>query len=262
VASPDAVCEARSAYDATAPFYDEFTANHDYEKWLGSLLPAAERLGLRGARLLDLGCGTGKSFLPLLERGWEVTACDISPGMLERAKAKVGEGVRLELADIRALPRFGEFDLILCLDDCVNYLLSREQLKSCLIGARRNLAPGGLLIFDTNTLLSFRTFFASSVTVKGRSGRIVWQGGASPSMSPGSTIEATLELIGDRGARSEAAPPALHRQHHFPPREVCEALVEADLDCRAVFGHGLDAQLEQPLDEARHTKAIFIARAN
>ncbi|HWB68413.1 MAG TPA: class I SAM-dependent methyltransferase, partial [Solirubrobacterales bacterium] len=75
---------AKLAYEAIAPVYDEFTAHHDYELGLGGLLPELERRGLRGKRLLDVGCGTGKSFLPMLERGWEVSGCDISAGMIER----------------------------------------------------------------------------------------------------------------------------------------------------------------------------------
>ena len=40
---------AELAYEAIAPVYDDFTAHHDYELWLGNLLPELERHGLRGA---------------------------------------------------------------------------------------------------------------------------------------------------------------------------------------------------------------------
>ena len=135
---------AEQAYEAIAPVYDEFTAHHDYEMWLGNLLPKLRNHGLRGRRLLDVGCGTGKSFLPMLERGWEVTACDISPSMLERARAKTGGAAKLSVADMRKLPVFGEFDLVWALDDAVNYLLSGMELGEALSGMRANLAPGGL----------------------------------------------------------------------------------------------------------------------
>src|SRR5882762_1378125 len=90
---------AEQAYEAIAPVYDDFTAHHDYELWLGNLLPNLEEQGLQGRRLLDVGCGTGKSFIPMLERGWEVTACDISPQMLDKARGKVGRAARLSVAD-------------------------------------------------------------------------------------------------------------------------------------------------------------------
>src|ERR1044071_7654995 len=84
---------AEIAYDSIAPVYDDFTAHHEYDVWLGNLLPQLERLGLQGNRLLDVACGTGKSFIPMLERGWEVTGSDISPAMVELARAKVGDEI-------------------------------------------------------------------------------------------------------------------------------------------------------------------------
>ena len=93
-----------------------------------------------------------ESFLPMLSRGWQVTACDLSPAMLALAEAKTREAAELMVADMRDLPTFGEFDLIWALDDAINYLLSLEELEEALRGMRRNLAGGGLLLFDVNDL--------------------------------------------------------------------------------------------------------------
>src|SRR4051812_33686781 len=98
---------ARLAYDQLAPFYDAFTAHHDYELWTSALLDLARRHGLRGNRLLDAACGTGKSFEPFVRRGWHVTACDVSPEMLARAARKTGADAELHVADLNALPAFG-----------------------------------------------------------------------------------------------------------------------------------------------------------
>ncbi len=54
---------ARAAYDRMAPYYDRFTAHHDYDAWTRTLERLARGHGLHGRRLLDVGCGTGKSFL-------------------------------------------------------------------------------------------------------------------------------------------------------------------------------------------------------
>jgi SAM-dependent methyltransferase len=250
---------AEQAYEAMAPVYDDFTAHHDYELWLGNLLPKLRRHGLRGRRLLDVGCGTGKSFLPMLERGWDVTACDISTAMLELAGAKAGNAARLAVADMRELPVFGEFDLVWALDDAVNYLLSPEEMGAALSGMRANLAPGGLLMFDLNTLQAYRSFFAEVQRVERGGRRLVWRGQASAETPPGSISEARFEVEpGTNGAAGVKA--HVHRQRHFPEAEVREQLEAAGLECLDVYGHGFDAVPKQPLEELVHSKAGYIAR--
>jgi SAM-dependent methyltransferase len=258
---------AEHAYEAIAPVYDDFTAHHDYELWFGNLLPKLRRHGLREGRLLDVGCGTGKSFLPMLERGWEVTGCDISASMLERARAKAGDGARLLVADMRELPPLGEFDLVWALDDAVNYLLGGEELGWALRGMGANLAPGGLLMFDVNTLHSYRTFFAETQMVERAGRRLVWRGQARADVPPSSICESRFEVEvvgGGEGVGSEAVgreiETHLHRQRHFPEAEVLELIEGAGLECLDVFGHGFDAMPKQPLDELVHTKAVYIAR--
>ncbi|HWM63661.1 MAG TPA: class I SAM-dependent methyltransferase [Solirubrobacterales bacterium] len=249
---------AEQAYEAIAPVYDDFTAHHDYELWLGNLLPELCRHGLSGNRLLDVGCGTGKSFLPMLERGWEVTACDISPSMLELARAKVGDAARLSVQDMRELPVFGKFDLVWALDDAVNYLLSTEELREALGGMRANLAPGGLLLFDVNTLQTYRSFFAETERVERGGRQLVWRGQASADTAPGSISEAHFEVGAAPGSRAEPET-HVHRQRHFPEAEVLETLDAVGLDCLDVFGHGFDAVLRQPVEELVHSKAVYIA---
>jgi len=251
--------DAEIAYEAIAPVYDDFTAHHDYELWLGNVLPALERHGLHGDRLLDVACGTGKSFIPMLNRGWRVTACDISPAMVERARQKVGDTVELFVADMRELPAVGEFDLVACLDDAINYLLSGEELERALRGMRSNLAADGLLVFDVNALVAYRTFFAEEVVVERDGRRLVWKGRGSPDSGPGAISEASFEVLPLEGEEPLVAP-EMHRQRHFPEAEVLEKLASAGLECLDVFGHGEDAVLRQPLRDAEHSKAVYVAR--
>lgn len=252
---------AQRTYEAMAPVYDDFTAHHEYDLWIPDLLKLLERRGLRGDRLLDVGCGTGKSFMEMLPRGWRVTACDISPAMLEQAREKAGGRVELAVADMLELPDFGEFDLVWALDDAVNYLLSREELERALVGMRANLAPEGLLLFDVNALPAYRTFFAETEVIERNGRRLVWRGLAEPDVAPGSICESRLEVGDEEGSGGGAATALVHRQRHFPEAEVRAALDGAGLECLDVYGHGLDGIPQQPLDETTHTKAIYVARA-
>lgn len=253
---------ALGTFQAMATVYDDFTAHHDYDGWLTDLLKILERHGLTGQRLLDVACGTGKSFLPMLPRGWQVTGCDISPAMLALAEEKVGDSVELSVADMRGLPRFGEFDLVWALDDAINYLLSLEELEEALQGMRDNLAETGLLLFDVNELLVYRTFYAETSVVERDGRRLVWRGLGSGEAAAGSLFESRLETQIDHGdgTCAEQGEASVHRQRHFPEVEVLAALDRSGLECLDVYGHGLDGIPRQPLDIARHTKAIYIAR--
>lgn len=245
--------DARTAYEAFAPVYDIFTAHYDDELWIGELVSALERNGLSGRRLLDVACGTGKSFLPMRERGWDVTACDISPAMLERTRAKVGEAVPLSVADMRGLPEIGEFDLVWALDDSINYLLSEDELLKALSRMGENLAPSGLLLFDVNTLSGYRSFFAETVVVERDGRRLVWRGQTPSDVEPGSICEAVLEE--DEGPMKTHE----HRQRHFADAEIRSVIERAGLTLVDAYGLFTDAVLRQPLDEGAHTKAVYIA---
>ena len=252
---------AEIAYEAIAPAYDDFTAHHNYDLWLGELMPKLEKHGIPGKRLLDVACGTGKSFIPLLEKGWEVTACDISPAMVALAREKVGDRVELSVADMRELPVFGEFDVVFCLDDAVNYLLSTEELEQALAGMRRNLGPRGLLMFDVNTLETYRTFFSEEVVVERGGKRMIWKGLASPDIGPSSIAEASFEVEPIDATGGPPIPPEVHRERHFPEAEVRAAMDAVGLEFLDVYGHHHDAIPKQPLDEVAHAKAVYIARS-
>ena len=251
---------ALGTYQAMAPVYDDFTAHHDYDGWLADLLKILEGHGLTGRRLLDVACGTGKSFLPMLPRGWQVTGCDLSPAMVARAREKVGASVELSVADMRELPRLGEFDLVWTLDDAINYLLSVDELEAALRGMRDNLAATGLLMFDVNEILVYRTFYAETSVVEQGGRRFVWRGMGPADVAPGSLAESRLEVQGEDGTPADAEETSVHRQRHFTEAEILVAFERVGLEFLDLYAHGLDGIPRQPLDTERHTKAIYIAR--
>jgi SAM-dependent methyltransferase len=245
---------AKEAYDAWAPVYDEFNQGYMFERWTGKLLEKAEEAGVGGNRLLDIACGTGLSSLPMLDRDWTVTGCDISPAMLDLAREKIGERANLLEADMRELPKLGEFDLVWAVNDPLNYLLDTEELMATFEGMRRNLAPSGIALFDINTLAMYRTFFSKEIVVEGEGRRLVWQGQLSPpDVSAGTFAEARFEAEGDSDLSS------VHRQRHFTEAEILAALEAAGLRCVAQFGEK-EGDLTAGIDEDLHTKAVYICR--
>ena len=196
--------DSSSAYAVLAPAYDLLTEGYAYGPWLAAIERLALRHGLAGRRLLDVGCGTGKSFLPLLDRGFEVTACDISPEMVAEARRKAGGRADVLVADMRRLPVLGEFDLITCIDDAINHLLDPEEVAAAFAGLRANLAPGGLLVFDVNTLAAYRE--VPDVVVEDDERLVRWRGGLAELVAPGrrprsSSTSSPTRATGCGGAR-------------------------------------------------------------
>jgi SAM-dependent methyltransferase len=239
------------AYEAFSGIYDEFTSANDYEMWFSMLLPMLEELGLRQGALLDVACGTGRAFPPMLARGWSITACDISPSMIERAREKHPDGIELHVCDMRELPVYGSFELVWALNDPVNYLLGDDDLTQALRAMAANLADGGLIVFDCNTRRLFHEFFEQKDEGPSEDSRWKWEGRG----GDGTFFQAQIS--------GEQVEPHLHRERYRPVEEVEAALREVGLVPLGAFGQletedGLD--LNPDWDEDRDHKILHVAR--
>lgn len=94
----------------------------------------------RGSSVLDIGCGPGPLSLPLARAGAEVTALDISSGMLKRLKEKAaGEGLSIRTvegswwtADIDELGFRDNFDLVIAsMTPAVKDLETFDRMTAC-----------------------------------------------------------------------------------------------------------------------------------
>lgn len=241
------------AYEAFAAVYNDFNHTNDYERWLGrALLPELQKHGLKeGGRALDVGCGSGRAFQPLLHRGWRVHGCDLSPAMLTLAAQEGGANVPLRVLDMRNLPRLGDFDLVLSLNDSMNYLLGDDDLVHALAGMRTNLAEDGLLIFDVNSASTYESGYSEVQEIEHRDSCWVWTGRGE--VAP-SVFEA--EIAGDR-----LVEPIRHLERFRSQGEVLEAMGEAGLVPLAALGMSEaegEIMLSAPVDEHRDYKLVFI----
>jgi phosphatidylethanolamine/phosphatidyl-N-methylethanolamine N-methyltransferase len=140
--------DTRRHYDRVAPFYDVFEAFVEIRArgWRRALW---ERAG--AGHILELGVGTGKN-LPHYPPGIDVTAVDISEGMLERARrraARLGTRVSLQVADAQALPYpEATFDTVVA---TFVFCTVPDPLRG-LREARRVLVPGGRILLLEHVL--------------------------------------------------------------------------------------------------------------
>ena len=98
--------------------------------------------------ILELACGTGRHALEFEKLGYNVTATDRSPDMLEVARKRV-LGKNLVLAEMEQLDLAKKnFDAAVCLFDSIGYLKTNEAIGHALTRIRNHLRDGAPFIFE------------------------------------------------------------------------------------------------------------------
>lgn len=101
---------SKDAYGGISGFYDTIfdSVNAGLRAVSLKIFPPTS-----GIKVLDIGCGTGSHLLLYQQAGCEVYGIDMSQGMLEVAKEKLGDSAELHLGDASASPfSDDQFDLI------------------------------------------------------------------------------------------------------------------------------------------------------
>ncbi|MDF2721850.1 MAG: type 11 methyltransferase [Paenibacillus sp.] len=105
----------------------------------------------QAATLLDCSCGIGTQAIGLAKHGFTVTATDISPAAVDRAKleaATFGVDIHFGVADFRSLDKdvSGVFDVVLSADNAVPHLLTDEDLLAAARNWYAKLNTNGILL--------------------------------------------------------------------------------------------------------------------
>jgi SAM-dependent methyltransferase len=104
---------------------------------------------LPGAALLDAGCGTGRYAIELARRGYTVHGIDLSPELVQIAKASLSKGqdpVSFAVGDILSY-RAEQYNAILC-RGVLNDLVDDHVREAAFDGFAGCLQPRGVLILD------------------------------------------------------------------------------------------------------------------
>ena len=142
-------------YTSFAKLYDSFSFDapaKDWAEYISSLL--VQNGVMRGAGLIDIGCGTGKITLELYKKGYNITAVDSSPEMLEVAAfrfAEAGAHIQTVNQDIRKMEIHRKADGVLCVNDVVNYLTEKNDVLKAFGRIYDMLGDGGVFLFDISS---------------------------------------------------------------------------------------------------------------
>ncbi len=182
------------AYSDFAEVYDELMDNVPYESWCENIAALIDRYGisrpvgesrpegegnaetenlLASERdlVLDLGCGTGTLTQLLHKKGYDMIGVDNSPEMLGIAmekSAESGGGILYLLQDMRELELYSTVGTVLSVCDSLNYLLEEKELLQVFRLVNNYLYPGGLFLFDFNTVYKYSQVIGDAVIAENR----------------------------------------------------------------------------------------------
>ncbi|ETX05094.1 MAG: hypothetical protein ETSY2_25015, partial [Candidatus Entotheonella gemina] len=145
------VVSSQDFYAALTPFYHLI-----YPNWEESVEHQAAMLdalirdywGHGVQSILDVACGIGTQCLGLAQRGYQLTASDLSSEEVMRARAEAAKrllSINFSVADMRDAFRHHaqQFDLVIACDNAVPHLLSDEEIGMALQQFYACARPGG-----------------------------------------------------------------------------------------------------------------------
>lgn len=174
------------SYTGFAQVYDTFMDNVPYQEWSVFLASHLKQYGVDGQvssekersllqqeqnTVLDLGCGTGTLTELLAKMGYDMIGVDNASEMLEIAMektAKSGSNILYLNQDMRELELYGTVGAVVSVCDSLNYLLEKEDLVRVFSKVNNYLYPGGIFLFDFNTVYKYETVIGDTTIAENR----------------------------------------------------------------------------------------------
>lgn len=139
-------------YTSFAKVYDEFMDQTPYEQWCKNVQGFFLECQIdKDAKVVELGCGTGKMTRLLAAYGYDMTAIDSSVEMLEIARNQQDDGILYVWQDMVELELPKPVDAVISICDCMNYILEQTDLQEVFRRVESYLKEEGVFLFDMNS---------------------------------------------------------------------------------------------------------------
>lgn len=138
----------KNQYDSLAPFYDSVIGKNNSSQ--NFLFKTSKKYLSKNSKILELGCGTAENLVQF-SKSYKIYGTDISGEMIKLAKKKIPLG-NFSIGDITDFHWEEKFDLIFCVYDTINHLPGFASWIKLFKKVKEHLNPGGIFIFDFNTL--------------------------------------------------------------------------------------------------------------
>lgn len=170
------------AYSDFARVYDIFMDETPYAEWCDLIVDllkkngtheniSDENLKQEKNTILDLGCGTGTLTQLLAKKGYDMIGIDNSQEMLQIAiekKEKSDLDILYLQQDMREFELYGTVGAVISVCDSLNYLLNEEDILTTFRLVNNYLYPGGLFIFDFNTVYKYEVVIGDATIAENR----------------------------------------------------------------------------------------------
>ena len=167
-----------ATYESFARVYDLFMDNIPYEEWSVYLHELLQRGGVEDGLVLELGCGTGTMTELLSGMGYDMIGVDAAPDMLEIAlekKEKSGADILYLQQDMREFELYGTVRAVVSVCDSMNYITEEEDLLQVFRLVNNYLDPGGVFIFDLNTIYKYEQLGESVIAENREASSFIWE---------------------------------------------------------------------------------------
>lgn len=149
--TPRTIGEKELAHDRLGDRFTGAISQYDTQRRVEVLVDEfLAEVDLTGLTALDVGCGAGHFSQRLMDRGADVTACDLGPNLVEQTRTRVG--CRAVVADaLRLSQQFGRdrFDVVLS-SECIEHTPDPPEALRQMVAV---LKPGGWISVSTPNLL-------------------------------------------------------------------------------------------------------------